>query len=101
MKHMELSTLDDDYADKRRDANEFLQVLDHITEEFRKVRGPNYPDFEQVNSEITNVDIFRDAVHPIAKYVRGGISPWSRCPSRQSRACPAATLAPGAGSRTR
>merc|ERR1711861_40948 len=66
MKHLALTVADADYIAKRHDAEEYLIVLDHITAAFREVRGEDYPDFQQVNQNISNMDIFRDAIHPIA-----------------------------------
>lgn len=74
MKHLQLDTEDEDYVAKRIEASDYLQVLDHITAEFRKARGSSYPDFQQVKQDVDQMDILRDAIHPIAKYLRGGIT---------------------------
>jgi hypothetical protein len=63
----------DDDADIRVDIEEFITVLDNITQQFQKVRGSRYPEFEKIR-ELTNMEIFSGKIHPIAKYLNGGMT---------------------------
>lgn len=63
----------DDYVQTRANVSDYLIVLDKITEEFRKVRGPQYPGFPPVVS-LTEVQLFNKKLHPIALYLKGGVT---------------------------